>query len=485
MKRDFLKIRKRFIVGCLAAVIAVAQPVSSVFANPHYDRRDTVAEEEFIYSARTSGTESSRKKVNSKAWKKINGVCYNGSGKIIPGAITRGMDVSEWQGNIDWKQVKKSDIDFAFVRISYGLTHEDYTYDENMTNAELAGVPTGTYVYSTALSTTTALKEAQLAISKMQGYKVSYPVVYDLEYAKASKLSAKTVSEMALTFCNEVRRAGYYPMVYCNTNWYDNYIDWSLLSGVDVWIARYGDTIQAPDKERYNYTIWQSTDGNRESGLNSTSGLVAGIPAGNDVDMDFGYVDYTKKITPRWKSLDSYVPAVKPDTGSNDGSQEQTGLHQEKGKYYYVNENGERVSDQWITVNGKTYYISSDGYALMGMKKVDGKYYWFHTKSGYMFKNRRVTRSTGDIYYFGSNGVRYENGMYKVREKSGEHTYYFQKNGKAYKGWLTLNGKKYYFYKGSFALSGTRAENITLTSSNRIVSVFDGNGVCTRQYKKQ
>ena len=173
----------------------------------------------------------------------------------------------------------------------------------------------------------------------MQGYKVSYPVVYDLEYAKASKLSAKTVSEMALTFCNEVRRAGYYPMVYCNTNWYDNYIDWSLLSGVDVWIARYGDTIQAPDKERYNYTIWQSTDGNRESGLNSTSGLVAGIPAGNDVDMDFGYVDYTKKITPRWKSLHSYVPAMKPDTGSNDGSQEQTGLHQENGKYYYVNEN--------------------------------------------------------------------------------------------------------------------------------------------------
>ena len=89
--------------------------------------------------------------MNPKAWKKINGVCYNGSGEIIPGAITRGMDVSEWQGNIDWKQVKKSDIDFAFVRISYGLTHEDYTYDENMTNAELAGVPTGTYVYSTDL----------------------------------------------------------------------------------------------------------------------------------------------------------------------------------------------------------------------------------------------------------------------------------------------------------------------------------------------
>ena len=485
MKRDFVKIRKRMIVGFLASMIAAAQPVSSVFANPHYDRRDTVAEEEFLPAAGASDTEAVRKKVSPKAWKKINGVCYNGSGEKIPGAITRGIDVSEWQGNINWAKVKTSGIDFAFVRISYGLSHEDYTYDANMTNAELAGVPVGTYVYSTALSTTTALKEAQLAISKMQGYKVSYPVVYDLEYPKASKLSPKKVSEMALVFCNEVRRAGYYPMVYCNTNWYDNYVDWSLLSGLDVWIARYGDTIQAPDKERYNYTIWQSTDGNPESGLNSTSGLVAGIPAGNDVDMDFGYVDYTKKITPRWKSLDSYVPAVKPDIGANDGKQEQAGLHKENGKYYYVDENGRRVSDQWVTADEKTYYINSDGYALMGMKKVDGKCYWFHTKYGYMFKNRRVTRSTGDIYYFGSDGVRYESGMYKVREASGEHTYYFQKNGKAYKGWLTLNGKKYYFYKGSSALSGTRAENITLTSSNKIVSVFDSEGVCVKQYRKK
>ena len=97
-----------------------------------------------------------------------------------------------------------------------------------MIKAEQAGVPVGTYVYSTALSAETALKEAQYAIEKMQGYKVSYPVVFDLEYAKASNLSPKKVSQMALAFCNEVRKAGYYPMVYCNTNWYDNYIDWSL-----------------------------------------------------------------------------------------------------------------------------------------------------------------------------------------------------------------------------------------------------------------
>lgn len=154
-----------------------------------------------VPAAGGGAADKGRSKVNAKAWKKINGVCYNGSGKVIPGAITRGIDVSEWQGNIDWTKVKKSDIDFAFVRISYGLNHYDYIYESNMIKAEQAGVPVGTYVYSTALSAETALKEAQYAIEKMQGYKVSYPVVFDLEYAKASNLSPKKVSQMALAFC--------------------------------------------------------------------------------------------------------------------------------------------------------------------------------------------------------------------------------------------------------------------------------------------
>ena len=487
MKKKIWGLKRTLAVGILTSVIATGLPVYSVMANPHYDRRDTVAEEEMVPVAGATAAEKARSKVSPKAWKKIDGVCYNGSGQVIPGAITRGIDVSEWQGNINWSKVKQSGIDFAFVRISYGLSHYDYTYEANMTKAEQAGVPAGTYVYSTALSTATALKEAQFAIEKMQGYKVSYPVVFDLEYAKARNLSAKTVSQMALAFCNEVRKAGYYPMVYCNTDWYDNYIDWSLLSGIDVWIARYGDKIQAPDKERYNYTVWQSTDGNAENGLNSTSGLVAGIPNGDDVDVDFGYVDYTKKITPRKYSVSGYKPASKPDTGTsgNSGNVIKSGLYEENEQLYYIDENGKRVVNKWETVNEKTYYFGADGYALSGMKKVDGKYYWFNTKYHYMYRNHRVTRTNGDIYYFGSDGVRYEGGMTQVTEKGKVNTYYFQKNGKAYKGWLTLKGKKYYFYNGSTAASGTRAENITLTSSKNIVSVFNAEGVCVKQYKKK
>lgn len=251
----------------------------SVSAAP-YERWDTVDETERQEYAESQGM--LRAAASTKAWKKINGVCYNGSGQKITGAITRGIDVSEWQGTIDWKKVKKSDIDFAFVRVAYGTGYLDKQYAANMKNANAAGVPVGTYIYSTATTTSGALKEAQLVISKMKGYKVSYPVVYDLEYSRMGELSKTQVAKLALTFCNEVKKAGYYPMVYCNTNWYDTKVDWSLLSGIDVWIARYGDKILAPSKSSYKYTIWQSTDGDGGGILNPTKGLVDGIPVWNN-----------------------------------------------------------------------------------------------------------------------------------------------------------------------------------------------------------
>ena len=149
------------------------------------------------------------------------------------------------RGTINWQSVKNSNVDFAFVRIAYGSNYLDKTYDYNMQQAEQAGVPVGTYIYSTATTPAMALREAKLAIEKMDGYKVSYPVVFDLEYSQMGQLSTKQVAKLAVVFCNEIKKAGYYPMVYCNTNWYDNEVDWSYLNGIDVWIARYGDTIQA------------------------------------------------------------------------------------------------------------------------------------------------------------------------------------------------------------------------------------------------
>lgn len=521
------KLKKILASAMLAAMtMLTAFPVRTSAAQ-FYQRQDTVAEEERVQAA-FSNSKTDTEKVDPKAWKKINGICYNGSGKKIEGAITWGLDVSEWQGDINWSKVKKSGIDFAFVRISYGTGHLDKTYDVNMERANAAGVPVGTYVYSLATTTKQALQEAQLAIEKMKGHKVSYPVVFDLEYPQMGQLPKSQVSRLALTFCNEVRKAGYYPMVYCNTNWYDKHVDWSLLDGIDVWIARYGDTILAPPHDEYKYTIWQSTDGDGGGLLNPTKGLVDGIHASNNIDVDFGYVDYTKIIVPRTGPASGYVPSEMPDysaDGENtpyrtgwetvddqtfyylDG-EKVTGWNKIEGRYYYfdpdsavlwkdqlittkdnriyyVDKNGIRAENQWVNYNGKTYYMASNGCAVKYLRKIDGKYYYFNSQKAYMYKKRKIIRNNGNIYYLGSDGAAYTDGLLKLKENGKTNTYYFGNDGKAHKGWLVLNGKKYYFYNGKSQKSGTRAENITLTSSNNVVSVFDKNGVCIKQYKKR
>ena len=102
-----------------------------------------------------------------------------------------------------------------------------------------------------------------------------------------------------------------------------------------------------------------------------------------------------------------------------------------------------------------------------------------------MYTNRRIVDTKGNICYYGADGARYTDGFHKVKSNGKTKTYYFSKSGIAKKGWATIDGKKYYFYKGTSANSGTRAENITLTSSKNVVSVFDKNGVCIKQYKKK
>ena len=151
MKKKFQGWRKKVAVGLLAAALCGSLSAQTAMATMHYDRRQTVAQEQFESSADTYSASASA--VSKKAWRKINGKCYNGSGKVIPGAITRGIDVSEWQETINWAKVKKSDVDFAFVRIAHGIKYQDKNFDYNMKQAELAGVPVGTYVYSTATNT--------------------------------------------------------------------------------------------------------------------------------------------------------------------------------------------------------------------------------------------------------------------------------------------------------------------------------------------
>lgn len=484
---------------------------ADVDIDPALTRHNVAGEEEFP----KVGDSDSSSRTSKYAWKRVNGVCYNGSGSVVEGAITRGIDVSEWQGKINWAKVKNSDIDFAFIRISSGTNYMDKYYDYNMTQANSVGLPVGTYVYSKATTTKQALAEAQLAIKKMQGYKVSYPVVYDIEYEGMSSLSKTKVAKLALAFCNEIRAAGYTPMIYTNTDWYDNHINMSMLSGIPVWIASYSDTKPAPDKSHYTYGIWQCTAGNSGEGSSmvTTKGLVDGIPSDNNVDMNYGYIDYTQYVTPRTSSISEYTPASSPTVtklSTKNGwykengkqyyyvnNEKVTGWKEIDGKYYYfdsrngklctsklltidnmiyyVDKNGVMVTDKWITKGGKTFYMGSEGRAVKGSKKIDGKYYYFDPKTRVMYKDQLLVRNN-EVYYFGSDGVRLFNSWKTIKVTGGTRTYYFNSKGKAQKGWMTLNGKKYFFFKSGKYI-GVRATSKKIKTSGGYVYVFDKNGV--------
>lgn len=519
--------KKWLSAGLLSAVLGAAgiSAPATVSANAGYlpyDRIDNLAPEETM--ARVRVFSGSTEGEAARAWKKIDGVCYNGSGKKIDGAITRGIDVSQWQETIDWKLVKK-DVDFAFIRLSYGLNRVDSKFDYNMTQAEAAGVPVGTYVYSLAKSNKEALAEAQLAIQKMKGHKVSYPVVFDMEDERTlGTKSKREISQIALTFCDEIRKAGYTPMLYMNLDWYNNFVDWSVLegAGIDVWIAYYGDHVLAPSTSTYKYTIWQGTAGDEVSGMASTKNLISGISKWDNVDVNFGFVDYTAKIVPRWQPQQGYTPAAEPPYQDKvpmkngwvtEGSRKYyyennvkvTGWKRIDGKCYYfsrangamyrnklrksatslffLDKNGVRVSNQFVTQSGKKYYFGYNGMAYTGMKKIGSRYYYFNPKTFELRTNYKYIDSSGNIYYFDKNGIRVQNKFYSITVGKQKLTYYFDRNGKAYKGWHTIKGKKYYFYNGTGAKAGVRAQSIKLTSKNRIVSVFNKDGVCTKQYK--
>ena len=484
-----------------ALIFCLSVPVMAA-AEPPGKNTGAVLESAKAVSARKKGIES-------RAWKKINGVCYNGSGEVIPGAITRGIDVSEWQGTIDWKKVKNSDVDFAFIRLSHSLKHEDVQYDYNMKNAIASGIPVGVYLYSTATTEAEVLREAQYLIRRIRGYKISYPIVYDMEDESASGLTVAQRTNLVTTFCEEIKKAGYYPMVYTNIYWYLTQLNMAKLKSYDVWLARYGDTINRPSSE-YRYTIWQATGGDYTPGMKTTKGLIDGIPIVNNADVNFGFVDYTKIINPRTQPLDSYTETVVVENGwavedgetyyyvngkkvkgalklgdkeyrfsAADGRLFVNKLlySSKSGKTYYCGEDGAIVKSRWVTWKGKKYYFGKDGLAYKGSRKVKGKFYWFDSKKGFMKKNVKYISKAGKVYYYGKNGVRVNSGFTEIVENGKTNTYYFSKSGAAYKGWHRIRGKQYYFYVGMDSRTGVRAENTTINIKDEICT-FDENGVC-------
>lgn len=205
-----------------------------------------------------------------------------------------GIDVSTYQGDINWNQVKADGVDFAFIRLgargwgTAGTMFTDAKYEANMKGSIAAGVDRGVYFFSQAINVAEAKEEAQYVLDRIKGYAVTYPVVIDMENppdkeARTQALVGKKTlcTDIAIAFCDAIKAAGYYPMVYAGASWATSNMEPARLKEkYDIWLAQYNTTVTYP----VPYTIWQYT----------SKGAVAGI-AGN-IDRNIGLKDYAKII---------------------------------------------------------------------------------------------------------------------------------------------------------------------------------------------
>ncbi len=198
-----------------------------------------------------------------------------------------GIDVSKWQGDIDWKKVKAAGVDYAIIRLGYrgtapeGNCAMDPKYEDNIKGALETGLEVGVYYFTQALTEEEAIQEANIVIENLRGYDITFPVVYDTEYregGRANDLSNRERTACAKAFCETILAAGYTPMIYSSTNWSILDIDLEQLP-YDLWYAYYGTNLYYP----YNFAMWQYTDSGRVSGIST------------DVDLNLCFIDYSKQ----------------------------------------------------------------------------------------------------------------------------------------------------------------------------------------------
>ncbi len=232
-----------------------------------------------------------------------------------------GIDVSEWQGNIDWKKVKSDNIRFAILRAGYGreITQKDKKFEDNYKGCKEVELPCGAYWHSYALSVEEAKKEASVCLEVIKGRKFEYPIYFDLEESEQIALGKSACTAIARAFFETVENAGYWVGLYTSKSLLENYISDEVRQRYAIWVAQYG--VNSPTYKG-KYGMWQK----------SNTGNVNGIQG--NVDLDECYVDYPAEI--KEAGLNGYKKDVIPDPNPDDGDTK-------------------RVIDVTLTVDGVNY----------------------------------------------------------------------------------------------------------------------------------
>lgn len=366
------------------------------------------------------------------AWRYLDtdGAWINDSSGEI-GSI-KGIDVSYWQGTIDWDKVKADGIEFAFIRVGHGERKLDTKFIENIKEANRVGIPVGVYFYSTAQTIEQSILDAQFVLDNIQGYTISYPVVVDMEDSSQVNLGKQAITEMTKAFCDEIRASGYTPMVYCNEYWYTNYVDFSQLGDVERWIARYK---VKPDFS-IERDIWQAGSTTRINGIQG------------NVDIDFGYTNYATLITPRtaWNSTYVKTPGIWKQNAKGywyahlDGTYTSNNWEFINGRWYFFNDEGYNCTNQWVFTNNEWYYVDETGARVIGWRVIGDKWYYFDA-NGRMASGWQLVNN--NWYYLGTEN----DGSMKTGWQVINNNWYYlgaANDGAMKSGWQYIGDKWYY-----------------------------------------
>lgn len=195
-----------------------------------------------------------------------------------------GIDVSEWQGEVDWQQVRDAGVEFVMIRIGWrgsdqGLLTEDTMAQTYYEGAKAAGLRVGGYFFSQAVSPEEAKEEAQFALETVKGWQLDLPIAYDWEYvsddSRAADVDNATLNQCVAAFCEEIEQAGYDPMLYFNTHHAVHRLDLEQLRDYGFWFALYDGMLDTD----FRVDMWQYT----------AEGSVPGIEGNVDINLHFVY----------------------------------------------------------------------------------------------------------------------------------------------------------------------------------------------------
>lgn len=382
------------------------------------------------------------------------------------GAIAQGVDVSQYNGAINWGQVAASGMKFAFIKAGSTKSGVDPYFAANITGAQAAGLKTGVYLYSYATTPEAAASEANQLLQWIDGYTVNYPVVFDIEDKCHKGLSEQQLIDIINAFCTVIDGAGYYPMVYSNKNMFVGKLS---ICGWDKWVAQYNDTCEYNN----NVCFWQYSSKAKVNG------------AGGNVDVNYQYKDYSSLIIPEgflerngttrfyrnWRMQKGWVDYNESRYYLDGAGNLVRGWFTDPAGTYYLSPADGSITRGQAAVDGKEYYFTAEGIKTVGwvvlgeqkfyydpaadgvMKRewlsdAAGNFYFFDRTDGHMLTGAQVI--DGGRYLFSPEGVR-QTGMVSGQDGT---SYYDPATGQMVFGWITLGDKTYYAEQAGHIVTG-------------------------------